>query len=170
MVFLIFLLLLGGLYLLWRAQRQQTQSGLPRGRVIYVDSSAWDEVPKAFYDPVTNLTGKPDYIVQQGEMVIPVEVKSSRVKDVPYDGHVYQLAAYCLLIEKHFGVRPSYGILHYPNRTFEIPYTPALENALRTVLREIQAGERRRNLPRNHTQAARCQGCGYRHLCDQKLI
>ncbi|GAB4522712.1 MAG: CRISPR-associated protein Cas4 [Anaerolineales bacterium] len=167
---LILTLLLGGVYLLWRGARRQQQSGLPQGRVVYADTSAWGAVSAPLYDPVTNLTGRPDYIVQQGEMSIPVEVKSARVKDAPYDGHVYQLAAYCLLIERNLGVRPAYGILHYANRTFEIPYTPALEQSLRALVREIHTAGRRRNLKRSHTQPARCRRCGYRDDCDQKLV
>ncbi len=164
-----FLLALGGALLLWQASRQQRASGLPPGRIVYMDSTAWEEAPKPLYDPATNLTGKPDYLIRQGEMLIPVEVKSTRVKDAPYDGHLYQLAAYCLLVERSSGVRPTHGILHYANRTFEIPYTPALEYALLNTLNEMRAEARRRRHPRSHENPARCKRCGYRHICDQKL-
>ncbi len=169
MVLIALLLACGGLILLWVAGRQRRETGLPQGRVVYVDSTAWEEAPQSLYDPVTNLTGKPDYLVQQGEMVIPVEVKSTRVKDAPYDGHLYQLAAYCLLVERTFGTRPPYGILHYANRTFEIPYTTELESALLNLLNEMQEKGRKQRHPRSHNVPARCRHCGYRHICDQKL-
>ncbi|RMF48564.1 MAG: Dna2/Cas4 domain-containing protein, partial [Anaerolineae bacterium] len=105
----------------------------------------------------------------QGDMLIPVEVKSTRVKDAPYDGHIYQLAAYCLLTERTYGVRPEYGILQYANRTFEIPYTPQLERDLLALLDEMTQAQRKRSLARSHEQRARCRACGYAHLCDQKL-
>lgn len=169
MVLIAVLLVLGGMFLLWMAGRQRRETGLPQGRVVYVDSTVWEEAPQALYDPVTNLTGKPDYLVRRGESVIPVEVKSTRVKDAPYDGHLYQLAAYCLLVERTFGTRPPCGILHYPNRTFEIPYTTELEGALLALLEEMREKARKRRHPRSHEAPARCRHCGYRHICDQKL-
>jgi len=169
MVLTAVLLAVLGLLLWWQAERQRRASGLPQGRVVYRDTSAWGRVEKALYDPQTNLTGRPDYLVRQGEMLIPVEVKSSRVKDAPYDGHLYQLAAYCLLTERTWGVRPAYGILQYANRTFEIPYTPQLERDLLALLDEMRAARRKRSLPRSHSQTARCRACGYRHICDQRL-
>ncbi len=159
-----------GLLLLWLSTRRRRAAGLPRGRVVYTDTSAWGAVEKPLYDPLTNLTGKPDYLVQQGETFIPVEVKSTRVKEAPYDGHIYQLAAYCLLTERVYGVRPPYGILQYANRTFEIPYTPQLEHDLLALLEEITRARRKRSLARSHEQPARCRACGYRHLCDQSLL
>ncbi len=169
MVLIAVLLAALGLLLLWQAERQRRASGLPQGRIVYTDTSAWGAVEQALYDPLTNLAGKPDYLVRQGDMLIPVEVKSSRVKDAPYDGHIYQLAAYCLLTERTWGVRPAYGILHYANRTFEIPYTPQLERDLLALLDELRSARRKRALPRSHNQAARCRACGYRHICDQRL-
>ena len=98
-----------------------------------------------------------------------MEVKSSRVVSAPYDAHIYQLAAYCLLIQRRFGKRPPYGILHYPNRTFAIDYTPQLETALLDLLSEMHARERRTDLSRSHQFPERCRGCGYRSICDQSL-
>src|SRR3990170_591592 len=87
-----------GIALFWQSSRQRKASGLPGGRIIYADTSRWEPLQEALYDPRLGLAGKPDYLVKEGEQVIPVEVKSSRVAHSPYDSHIFQLAAYCLLV------------------------------------------------------------------------
>ncbi|MEW5869285.1 MAG: CRISPR-associated protein Cas4 [Chloroflexota bacterium] len=163
------LLFVVALLLFWRSGRQQKAAGLPAGRVIYSDTRAWGPVEQALYDPELGLTGRPDYLVEQGGQVIPVEVKSSQVDAAPYDAHIYQLAVYCLLVQRAYGKRPPYGILHYPNRTYAIDYTPQLESALLDLLDEMRARERRKEVARSHDSAARCRACGFRSVCDQSL-
>jgi CRISPR-associated exonuclease Cas4 len=163
------LLLIAGLVLLWLASRRRKDLGLPAGRIIYVDTRAWGAVQEPLYDGALGLTGRPDYLVQKGKYTIPVEVKSSQVSHAPYDSHIFQLAAYCLLVESAFGVRPPYGILHYPNRTYAIDYTRQLETSLRGLVEEMRAQERSQEVDRSHDQAARCARCGFRAICDQAL-
>ena len=158
------------LVLLWQASRSQRAIGLPAGRVIYADTRNWGAVEQPLYDAELGLVGKPDYLVETGGQVIPVEVKSSPVTTAPYDAHVFQLAAYCLLVQRHYGKRPAYGILHYPNRTFAIDYTAQLESQLLKLLEEMHAQERRKEVSRSHESAARCSRCGFRTICDQRLL
>lgn len=169
MVWIAAFLLVIGLALLWFAMRRMSATGLPAGKIIYCDTREWGPVEEPLYDAELNLTGKPDYMVEQGDLIIPVEVKSSRVSDGPYDAHIFQLAAYCMLVERTYAKRPPYGILHYANRTYAVDYTPALENALLDLLTEIHGQGQRRDVARSHESAARCAGCGYRHICDQLL-
>ena len=157
------------LILLWQVRRRQKEIGLPAGRVIYADTRRWGAVEEPLYNARLGLTGKPDYLVQQGDQFIPVEVKSSHVGSAPYDAHIFQLAAYCLLVESTYQERPPYGILHYPNRTFAIDYTIELETALLDLLEEIRAQDRRKEIQRSHDSPARCSRCGYRSICEQAL-
>lgn len=168
-IFWVVLLLLLALVLIWLSGRQRRASGLPGGRVIYADPKTWGAVEKPLYDPNLGLTGKPDYLVQQGKQIIPVEVKSSKAPISPHDSHIFQLAAYCLLVEREYGVRPDYGMLHYPERTFAVDFTPELEDALMEMLSEMRTQERRPTCDRSHDAVARCARCGYRSLCDQRL-
>lgn len=163
------ILILLALTLLWAASRQQVATGLPSGRVIYTDTRAWGPVEEPLYARELGLTGRPDYLVKHKGGVLPVEVKSSHTPEAPYDEHVYQLAAYCLLVERAYGTRPPYGILHYPERTFAVDYTPALEAALLDLLVDIRRQDRRGEADRSHESPARCRRCGYRSLCDQRL-
>jgi len=163
-------LILAALFLLWQANHQRKKAGLPGGRIVYNDTGQWGKVEKPLYDANLNLTGKPDYLVQQSDgQIIPVEVKTGRTPVYPYDSHIFQLASYCLLVERTMGKRPSHGILHYPGRTFAIDYTPALEAALLDHLSEMRMRERRGAADRSHDQPSRCARCGYRSNCNQRL-
>ena len=165
-------LILTALVLLWQSSRAQKTAGLPGGRVIYTDTRAWgNKVETPLYDGILGLTGKPDYLVEKNGRIIPVEVKSGRAPrgNAPYDSHIYQLAAYCVLVEKSMHTRPPYGIIHYENQTFAIDYTPALESALLDILAEMRRDERRAEIARSHDSQARCAHCGFRNTCDQKL-
>ncbi len=164
------LLLLGlALALLWQARKQRLAAGLPGGRVIYADPKLWGPLEEPLYDGALGLTGKPDYLVEQGGKIIPVEVKTGRTPASPRDAHIYQLAAYCLLVERVLGKRPAYGILHYPERTYAVDYTAEMEEALLDVLAELRRQERRGEPERSHEEQGRCRGCGYRSICDERL-
>jgi CRISPR-associated exonuclease Cas4 len=174
MEFVLFLFL--GLLLVWLGTRllkqgsaKQEEAGLPLGKVIYDDSGAWGKVEEPLYDSLLRLTGKPDYMVAQEDTFIPVEVKSSNAPITPYKSHMYQLAAYCLLVERSTGKRPPHGILRYNNRTFSIEYTEQLEASLLDVLADIRLVERRGDVKRSHEEPARCAACGYRSICNQKI-
>lgn len=154
--------------LFWISSQQRQRSGLPGGRVIYADTRAWGKpLEKPLYDAYLGLTGKPDYLVDEGNHIIPVEVKSTHVTDAPYDSHIFQLAAYCMLVERTFGKRPPYGILHYPRRTFAIDFTPELESSVMRILMEMS--DSRKEFPRSHNSPQRCARCGFRSVCDQSL-
>jgi CRISPR-associated exonuclease Cas4 len=163
------LLLLLGLLLLLLVRQRQKASGLPGGRIIYTDTRGWGPVEKPLFDPELGLAGKPDYLVEQDSQLIPVEVKSSRAAESPYDSHIFQLAAYCYLVQVVYDKRPSYGILKYANRTFAIDYTAELEASLKELISEIRMQEQIKAVNRSHQSAARCHACGYRVTCDQKL-
>lgn len=156
--------------LLWQGSRAQKNAGLPGGRVIYTDTRAWgDKVEKPLYNGTLGLTGKPDYLVEKNGRYIPVEVKSGRAPQAPYDAHIYQLAAYCLLVEKNTGSRPQYGIIHYEDRDFAVDYTRELENTVLDILADMRRDERRAEVSRSHENVARCAKCGFRNVCEHKL-
>jgi CRISPR-associated exonuclease Cas4 len=64
-------------YFFWRSFLQRKRSGLPGGRIIYADTSKWGRLEKSLYVPELGLAGKPDYLVEIGDELIPVEVKST---------------------------------------------------------------------------------------------
>jgi CRISPR-associated exonuclease Cas4 len=174
MPYLALICLILGVVLLAAATLKQRKAGLPGGRIIYTDTRAWGPVEKPLYDAGLGLTGKPDYLIEKGKHLIPVEVKSSRVPEIPYDSHIYQVAAYCLLVERTLGKRPPYGIIHYADRTgasrsFAIDYTARLETEVLDLIAEIRSHERSKQISRSHEEKNRCSRCGYKSICEERL-
>jgi len=171
MPFLLALILIFlGLIVFWLGRRSQAEAGLPIGRVIYSDTRGWRLVEKPLFSHTYRLTGKPDYLVQQGREIIPVEVKSSAAPvDGPRRSHVLQLVAYCLLVEETYRQKPKYGIVKYADRMFAIDYAESLQAALLDVMAAMRADAAHAEAHRSHDEAARCTHCGYRHACDERL-
>ena len=156
---------------LWSRGRQiREESGLPTGNIIYTDTGAWIENSEPLFAPDLRLTGKPDYLIEMTNgSIVPVEVKSGKAPREPWEGHVFQLAAYCLLVEDHYGVRPAYGIIQYQDQAFEVDYTAELEDDLLDLLAEMRESRVEGELERDHEDWQRCQHCGVRKHCYQRL-
>lgn len=140
---------------------------IPWRNVRYDDASA-EKTAKVFYDPETGLAGKPDFILSTCGGLVPIEVKTGMTPQSPLPGHVMQLAAYCFLLETCEGMKVRKGILRYPDASYEISYTIDLRERLLKTLAEFRDAERD-GYPRNHHDRAKCQGCGYRSICDKNL-
>lgn len=168
MLYLVGFLVLFGLVLIRFSQRRLADLGLPRGRVIALDTLDLKPPARALYDPVYHLAGRPDYLVEHEGAAIPVELKSGRAPARPWPGQVLQLAAYCRLVHATTGARPTYGILKYADRAFAVDYDDSLQASLRNIIDEMRRSVNV-ELDRSHDSPARCRGCGYRDRCDQRL-
>ncbi len=157
--------------LLWvLARRLRQATGLPAGRVVYTDTRGWGRVEAPLFAARLQLTGKPDYLVETGAGYVPVEVKSSRAPaQGAYPAHIYQLAAYCALVAETYATRPAYGLIRYADRTVAVDYTPELEDELLAMLDDLRAEAEAADVARSHTSAARCQACGFRAVCAERL-
>ncbi|NOZ29240.1 MAG: CRISPR-associated protein Cas4 [Chloroflexi bacterium] len=162
-------LVLAGVLILWAARHVRQATGLPVGRVIYADTSAWRRAEEPILSRRWGLVGRPDYLVAHGREVIPVEVKSGRRPNRPYESHLLQLAAYCLLVEEQTGRRPSHGLLCYDDAVVEVPFDHALRQAVLDTLSNMRRALQHGEASRSHKDPARCWACGVRHACDQRL-
>ena len=161
-------LLIIGVLLILSSRRRLKGLGIPAGRLISLDTSQLKPVTEPMYDPDLGLTGRPDYLIQQGRRRIPVEVKSGRAPKRPHRSHVLQLAAYCHLVESTTGKRPPYGILKYADSAYKLHYTGALQQDLSNILGALRKTQD--SLPdRSHNSPGRCRSCGYLSSCDQSL-
>ena len=152
------------------ANTLRDQLGVPAGNVIYTDTGTWIPNEEQLYAEDIQLSGKPDYLVEQADgMIIPVELKSGVAPHEPWDSHLYQVAAYCFLVEANYGLRPDYGILQYRDRAFAIDYTEELEDELLDIIDEMRIAIRNNGADRNHENLHICQACGMNPHCDQKL-
>src|SRR6266849_386376 len=77
------------------------RTGLPTRDILYADVDSPLPQPAPLISTRYRLSGKPDYLVRVKDGVAPVELKSGRSPSSgrPYEGHLLQLAAYCLLVE-----------------------------------------------------------------------
>lgn len=169
------LVLIVGVLLLLLSRRMYQRSGLPAGKIIYSDTSTWQKQQDPMISRKFGIVGKPDYlvVVREGlrKVHVPVEVKSRKRPLEPYDSHIMQLGAYCLLIEDNFKERPPYGLIHYADDTVEIPFNNKLRGQVLRAAEEIRRNRKASNVPRQHDDPGRCQGCGYRHGCgDEALV
>ena len=172
------LLLLSGLLLYLalrlrrRAARNQRMSGLPEGKLVYADTGRWSAVAKPYFSERYRLTGKPDYLVDTDDGLVPVEVKRSAAPPGgrAYDSHVMQLAAYCLLVEEVDGETPPHGFIHYSDATVQIDWTDDLRDLLLDTLEEMRDDLGRRDVARSHDDPARCAACGVRHGCGREAL
>ncbi len=154
----------------WLGRRMRAQAGLPvQARVVYSDTGAWEQVAKPLFSRRYLLTGKPDYLVEENGVRIPIEVKPNRVADEPRLSDTLQLAAYGLLVEETFGSTPAYGLLKYRDVVFRIDFTQALRTQLLQVLNEMRGDLEAPDVARSHDDARRCRACGYRAACGQAL-
>lgn len=144
-----------------------TQTGLVEGELAYSDL---DRPGETLRSEKYDISGRPDYIVRRGEEYLPVEVKTGRTPDAPHDSHLMQLGIYCVLVEEVYGRRPSRGYLQYPERTFEVSFTPEFrDKVLETTLR-MRLAEMTGVIHRNHERVGKCRGCSRRAICPERLV
>jgi CRISPR-associated exonuclease Cas4 len=156
--------------ILWGISRwQRNRLHLPSGRFIYIDTIRLRRPEGTLFSANYSLLGRPDYLINQGGNIIPIEVKSGAAPVVPYPSHLYQLAAYGLLVGEHFGRTPPYGILKYRDRAVEIPFTERVMSETTALLEEMRLESSAASLDRSHSEPNRCRACGFRAVCDQRL-
>jgi len=119
-----------------------------------------------------NLAGRPDYLIKNKEMRIPVEVKTGRKPKAPFFSHVLQIGAYCLLSEETFVTKPSHGQIRYgfDNEPHEVIWDSKLKNLVTEKLEEmndILNGDMEAH--RNHKRAGKCNNCSRRKGCPERL-
>ena len=156
---------------LFLALRLRAGSGLPAGRVIYSDTGAWARNEHSLVSHRHGVVGKPDYLVHEGNRIIPVEIKSGNAPrdGQPREGHVLQALAYCLLVEDQLGAPSPWAIIKYADRQFEIGNTPAARAVLNKTLNNMRRALASGDAHRTHQEPWRCAQCGVRHACDERL-
>ena len=116
------------------------------------------------------LVGKPDYILERDGELVPVERKSRKLSTAgAYEGEILQLAAYCLLVEAHYGRPVLFWRLLYQNRSVDVPFDDRLRAKLHSALRALHEADGLEEVPRCHTSSGRCRACGFRNACQDSL-
>lgn len=187
---LLLCLLLAGAAALARAlaARESRRSGLPAGSLLYSDTGrpvgrvAPTEVgregrrrERPLISEALGLVGRPDYLIESEGQVVPVEVKSTACPPGgrPYESHVAQLAAYCLLVEDVLGAAVPYGLIKYRDRELRVEYTRELRERALALIEEMKEEARAAasgaEVHRSHEDTRRCAGCSLRDVCTESL-
>jgi len=153
------------------ARVARRRAGLSAGRVVYRDAPSPRGAPRTLTSSRFGLAGKPDYLLEVNGGVVPVELKSGSrpLRAMPYDSHLLQLAAYCLLCEEDLGARVRYGIVRYRDGEIRVDYTDELRAELLDVLAEMRATRAGEYVMRSHDEPRRCRRCSFRDVCGEAL-
>jgi CRISPR-associated exonuclease Cas4 len=146
-----------------RAKRKR-EEGAIEGDIRYVGR----ETSRLLKSERYGLTGRPDYILERGGEIIPVEVKSGRKPKGPLFSHVLQVAAYCLLLEEE-GNKVSHGILRYGDMEHEVEFDAELRSILLGKLKEMRRLRSSGDVHRNHHRPGKCHSCSRREMCPERL-
>lgn len=148
-----------------KADKLRKDNNIQPGEVAYSDL----DVPgTSFFSKKYKITGKPDYVLKRGGRYIPVEVKKGSYSS-PQDNHVFQLAAYCQLIEENYCVFVPYGLVAYEDSCYKISFDPNLRFQLQNTIAEMRDFLKRRDKGRNHNDINRCKSCSLRSYCEEKI-
>ena len=119
-----------------------------------------------------NLAGRPDYMIKENDLKIPVEVKTGRRPKAPFFSHVLQIGAYCLLSEETFRTSPSHGQIRYgfENEPHNVEWEPKLKTLVIEKIEEMNdIREGRTKAHRNHKRVGKCNSCSRRKGCPERL-
>ena len=119
-----------------------------------------------------NLAGRPDYMIKENDLRIPVEVKTGRRPKAPFFSHVLQIGAYCLLSEETFRTSPSHGQIRYgfENEPHNVVWEPKLKTLVLEKIEEMNdILEGRTKAHRNHKRVGKCNSCSRRKGCPERL-
>ena len=119
-----------------------------------------------------NLAGRPDYMIKENNLRIPVEVKTGRRPKAPFFSHILQIGAYCLLSEETFRTSPSHGQIRYgfESEPHNVVWEPKLKTLVLEKIEEMNdILKGRTKAHRNHKRVGKCNNCSRRKGCPERL-
>lgn len=149
------------------AHAAREKFGATKGDVAYVDHP--QTRPEMFVSERYGLRGRPDYVLAEGDHLIPVEVKTGRTPRGPLFSHILQVGAYCLLVEEKTGKPPPHGIIRYEGASHEIEYNDDMRRLVVGKLDAMRAALAKGEAHRNHQRPGKCIHCSRREVCPEKL-
>ena len=149
------------------ARATRTKYQLASAALVYVDSER--ERPKLFVSTRYGLSGRPDAVLLEGDLHIPVEVKTGRTPRGPLFSHILQIASYCLLMEEEYGKAPPYGVIRYGDGSHDIEYNEDLKRLVLQKMGEMRACIAKGEAHRNHNRPGKCLHCSRRSVCPERL-
>lgn len=164
--------LIGTSFALYNSLKSQREFEIKRKEMNLSKKIAYvgNDVSRLFRSDRFGLTGRPDYILEDGDELIPVELKSGRQPKGPLFSHIVQLAAYCLILNEQGERKVSRGLLKYGDVEFDIDFDVGLREIVIDKLGEMRAALQTGEVHRNHNRPGKCQSCSRRDKCPERLI
>lgn len=130
----------------WHMKKLPSSNRMEGYTLVYADQKQGNKKEenygKLLHSPENELQGKPDYIYKKrfGKGIVPVELKSGSIGDdpLPHRGDLLQLAAYFLILEDVYKVRPKFGRLIYKDYMFVVKNTKSLRKEVRDTTKEMR--------------------------------
>jgi len=157
--------------LTWLLRREGVaHRGPPALKIRYADAAIYQQ--PSLVSAQYGLSGRPDYLVRVDCGVVPVELKSGKSprSGRPYDGHLFQLVAYCLLVEDVCQAFVPYGVIEYEDRSIRVEYNSALRKSLLALLEQIRTAKRGGEFHIDHNRPGKCRSCGFHETCGESLV
>jgi len=148
-------------------KRLKIKYSIQVGKITYSDLNT---PAKPLFSKRYRISGKPDYIVKRDGHYFPVEIKTGNHHE-PKKNHIFQLAAYCQILEENYGGFIPYGILVYSDTSqqFKIPFNPKIRFELESTVNKMRKSLKTGKIKRNHNDSKRCESCSMRTYCDEKI-
>ena len=148
-------------------KRLEENHHIQKGKISYSDLN---ESGSVLFSKRYRISGKPDYIVNENDKMIPVEFKSG-CYSYPLKNHVFQLAAYCHLVEEKYGGFVPFGVLVYDQVSeHRVSFDPHLRFKLESTVKEMRSVLKTGKVVINHDSVGRCKGCSMQSFCKHKLL
>ena len=121
----------------WLYFSRRSATGLP-GVLVY-DDAGRQHLQRPLVSRRLHLAGRPDYLIETAEGLVPVELKSGACpRSGPHAAHVAQLMAYCVLVEDTLARPVPYGVLQYSDSRRQIPFTADRKHEVLQLADEIR--------------------------------
>jgi CRISPR-associated exonuclease Cas4 len=154
--------------ILTKIKQTKKKFNLLKGKITYSDLN---KPGKPLYSKRYRISGKPDYVINTDGKLIPVEIKTG-FHQYPQQNHIFQLAAYCQILEDNFNCFIPFGLLIYndSSKKFKIRYDPKMRYDLESTLAQMRHIRKLDDLTRNHNDLKKCKKCSMRVYCSKKII
>lgn len=162
---------LGGVFLFTVMRSLWGRLSQPTNLMVYHHKRAWRN-RKTMVAKQFGLSGKPDYLLPVEDGFIPVLTKNNPAPEHPYQAHILQIIAYCLLVAENTPRHPTFGIIRYGDgRTFEVDFDEDAVEVLSQIMDQIEKVRRSSTpIPITHADRARCYACKHRKNCPESLF
>ncbi len=143
-----------------KLERRKTVYGIPREKVERVEHSLHLE------DPELGLAGTVDTVViMKDGTPVPVEAKYTDLPKITWKIRK-QLAAYALLLEKHYGKTVKKGVVYFPlqRKLLNTEITPIDKLAVKRDIQKIRQLIKSEKIPRK-ADKRKCGYCEARKYC-----